>query len=117
MEKTEGNESIAYLKRKILSQEIEISIAYEKQKILAEKNTIISKKLRNMEAVFSANHREPLDVLVDNFISDGRVFLKKISGQVQLLEFDADNLLTLQKLIDYLKHVIIELEKMKEQYK
>ena len=60
--------------------------------------------------------QETLEALVDNFITDGRVILKKISQQVHIIEFDVENAASLQKMIDYLQHVIAELESLKENY-
>lgn len=73
-------------------------------------------KLRNMNAIFAANHRETLEMIVEAFMNNGRITLKKISSQIHIQEFDADNVEILEKLIAYLYHVAQELEIIKNQY-
>lgn len=105
-----------YYKRRIASLELEINTAKEKQLLLMNKNIANERKIRNMEAIFSANQHETLERIVDKFINEGRVMLKKISQQVNLMEFDMDNEIVLQRLIDYLAHVEAELANLKEKY-
>ena len=112
----ENAESIEYLKKRIASLEMDLHSSHQKQHVLLNKNLAAEKKLRNMEAIFAANQHDTLEALVDNFITDGRVVLKKISQQVHIIEFDVENAASLQKMIDYLQHVIAELESLKENY-
>ena len=94
----------------------ELSASQEKQKFFhrqCKKNEI---KLRNMNAIFDANHRETLDMIIDAFITNGRTALKKISSQIHIQEFDPDNVELLEKLIAYLYHIAQELENIKNQY-
>ena len=69
-----------------------------------------------MNAIFDANHRETLEMIIDVFITNGRTALKKISSQIHIQEFDPDNVELLEKLIAYLYHIAQELENIKNQY-
>lgn len=102
---------------RISSLESSLSIAREKQEFFYNQCKKKELKLRNLDAIFAANHRETLDMVVDSFITNGRTSLKKISSQVHIQEFDADNVKVMNVLIDYLYHLIEQLENLREEYK
>lgn len=110
------NSEQEFLQREICSLKMELASSQKKQQLLWEKNQKAERQLRNMQAIFAANQREPLDKIVDDFISDGRIVLKKISSQIHILEYDEENVATMQKLIDYLNHITNALETIKRQY-
>lgn len=116
-----GNED--NLQQKIYSLELalsniknELTATQEKQEFFYQQCKDKELKLRNMNAILAANHRETLEMIVDSFMNNGRITLKKISSQIHIQEFDADNVETLEKLIAYLYHVAKELENIKNQY-
>lgn len=112
----ELQQEIHTLKLALSNIQNELSASQEKQKFFhrqCKKNEI---KLRNMNAIFDANHRETLEMIIDAFITNGRTALKKISSQIHIQEFDPDNVELLEKLIAYLYHIAQELENIKNQY-
>lgn len=112
----ELQQEIHTLKLALSNIQNELSASQEKQKFFhrqCKKNEI---KLRNMNAIFAANHRETLEMIIDAFITNGRTALKKISSQIHIQEFDPDNVELLEKLIAYLYHIAQELENIKNQY-
>lgn len=112
----ELRQEIHILKLALSNIQNELSASQEKQKFFhrqCKKNEI---KLRNMNAIFDANHRETLDMIIDAFITNGRTALKKISSQIHIQEFDPNNVELLEKLIAYLYHIAQELENIKNQY-
>ena len=109
-------QKIYTLEAALANAQNELSVSQEKQEIFYQKYKKSEIKLRNMNAIFAANHRETLEMIVDAFVTNGRVTLKKISSQVHIQEFDTDNVETLKKLIDYLYHIAQELENIKNQY-
>lgn len=109
-------QKIYALEAALANAQNELSVSQEKQEIFYQKYKKSEIKLRNMNAIFAANHRETLEMIVDAFVTNGRVTLKKISSQVHIQEFDTDNVETLKKLIDYLYHIAQELENIKNQY-
>lgn len=111
------------LQQKISSLELalsnikkELTATQEKQDFFYKQCKDKDLKLRNMNAIFAANHRETLEMIVEAFMNNGRITLKKISSQIHIQEFDADNVEILEKLIAYLYHVAQELENIKNQY-
>lgn len=102
---------------KISALESSLSAAQEKQEFFYNQCKQKDLKIRNLDAIFAANHRETLDMVVDNFITNGRISLKKISSQVHIQEFDADNVRIMTTLIDYLYHLIEQLENLREEYR
>lgn len=111
------------LQQKISSLELalsnikkELAATQEKQDFFYKQCKDKELKLRNMNAIFAANHRETLEMIVEAFMNNGRITLKKISSQIHIQEFDADNVEILEKLIAYLYHVAQELEIIKNQY-
>lgn len=109
--------SVDTLLSRISVLESSLSAAREKQDFFYNQCKEKELKIRNLNAVFAANHREPLPVIVDQFMTNGRTALKKITSQMHLLEFDADNVKVMDTLIGYLYHLVGELETLREQYK
>lgn len=103
----ELRQEIHILKLALSNIQNELSASQEKQKFFhrqCKKNEI---KLRNMNAIFDANHRETLEMIIDAFITNGRTALKKY-----LLKFTFRNsiLITLNYSKNLLRTYIILLK-------
>lgn len=112
-----AEQSIVLLQSRISTLESALSAVQEKQEFFRNLCEQKDLKLRNWEAICAANHREPMSMVVENFMLNGRTALKKISSQMQLLEFDPDNLKVMDSLIEYVYHLLGELETLRERYK
>ena len=64
-----------------------------------------------LQSLILINNVSPLEELVDKCITDNRNYLKKISQELQYMDYSNDSSEQLLKLINYYKHLQNELQK------